>query len=111
MFMDMLNQTIKCDACGGIGKMTVGRTDNEGTPEKEEVCKKCNGSGIVLDNKIGEIIKKYAPAIERRDFPKMMSEIYAHYEDKLQDSYDRGVRDGQEISKIKKQDEAVSTSD
>jgi len=76
-----LNQTTTCPECQG----------------KDKECKVCGGSGAVIDSKVAEILKKHCPEINRVLLPKIMTEIYDHYQAKLVDSYDRGVRDGQAI--------------
>jgi len=100
--MNILSTTIKCKDCDGVGKLQVPSKESTGGT-KDEACKTCHGSGMVIDNKVADIIKKYCPALERAEFPKMLTEIYDHYERKLTDSYSRGVVDGKEFKSLPKQ--------
>ena len=100
MSSEFLTQTKTCDACGGQGHRDgpLGESDNE-------ECPVCCGSGSVIDNTIPEIIRKYIPAVDRLVIPKIMSEINEHIASKLEDSYGRGVLDGEANEQIKNKEE------
>jgi RecJ-like exonuclease len=89
-----LNQTMSCPTCSG-----------EGHNESMEECFLCKGTGAVIDNVIPGIIRKYFPEMKRADLPKIMEEIFFHIQKKINDSYDRGIKDGKESAKPKVPDE------
>lgn len=97
----MLSSTITCDECKGMGKKKTGVQDSNGKDE-ELLCQGCQGSGVVVDNVVGDLIRKNYPSADRSLLPTVMTAIFKHYEKKLKDSYDRGLRDGKEADKLAK---------
>jgi len=84
MLKTFLNQTMTCEDCKGTGKDS----------EKEATCGMCKGSGAVIDSVIPNIIKKFAPGIDRSKLPEIMDAIFNHIQKKIDDSYERGKLDG-----------------
>jgi hypothetical protein len=97
MQTEYINQTMTCEDCQGAGF-----TEQEG---KMVPCKKCWGSGAVIDSVIPEIIKKYVPAIDRSALPKITDEIFRHIAFKLNDTYKRGKLDGKAEQTIETKEE------
>lgn len=81
---EMLTRTMKCKVCNGTG----GRH-----PElSQSYCEKCLGTGIELDNKITDVLVKNG--LRGMALTEAAQKIFAHIQNKLIDSYERGVADG-----------------
>lgn len=78
---DLLNRTITCKLCKGQGKFG------------EEICKECNGMGIAMDNFVTDLLLNIG--IRGEELTLMATAIYDHYDEKLVESYNRGVADGE----------------
>jgi len=90
---ELLNRTMQCQACGGKG---VIKTEDKGStaPQvEEEICKICGGTGIVMDNFITDLMIKNG--IRGKAMVEFAEVVYKHYEKKIQDSYNRGIADGE----------------
>jgi RecJ-like exonuclease len=75
-----LNQTVTCKACKGTGKIG------------DDKCQDCQGNGIVIDSFVPDLIAKET-GVQRRIAAQISEKIIHHFEAKLRDSYERGLRD------------------
>ncbi len=99
-----LAETMTCTRCSGKGKNL---NTYDGHPKNRpditvknrtwEVCEECSGSGIYIDSVLAKIMLELG--LKRYELPPVMREINEHIEIKLQDAYQRGVRDGKKIRK------------
>ena len=78
---DLLNYSRPCSECEGTGKI------------KDEVCKKCEGNGVQLDNRVAETVLKYYPG-DRAKMAQCVKELYEIQGVKLEEAYVRGKADG-----------------
>ena len=90
---ELLNRTIQCQACGGKGVIITEDKESTATQKEEKVCEICGGTGIVMDNFITDLMIKNG--IRGKAMVEFALVIYKHYEKKLQDSYNRGIADGE----------------
>lgn len=86
---EMLNYSRNCQVCDGTGKVN------------DEPCATCNGTGAVLDSRVMDAIIKHIDTGQiiggreaRAVAARTAEEIYKIYEDKLDEAYQRGMRDG-----------------
>ena len=83
-----LTQTMTCPECAGMGTFP-----NEQAETK--MCELCNGSGAVIDSAIPNAIKQFHPGINRAILGKITEAILQHIDQKLKDSYQRGLREAE----------------
>jgi DnaJ-class molecular chaperone len=83
--IEMLIQTHDCKKCDGSGK-----------DSNKEDCVNCMGSGAVIDNRIGDIIKEFAPNEPRIKMAETIGAIYGAIADKVGDAFERGYTQGME---------------
>ena len=84
---ELLNRTVQCSKCGGTGLV-----ENKESTAAQEMCDVCAGTGIVLDSFITDLMIENG--IKGSAMVKFAEEVFKHYEEKLQDSYNRGIEDG-----------------
>lgn len=87
---ELLSRSMTCDKCQGQSLVN----DDESTSGKK-ACEICMGSGIVLDNFVSDIL--LGLGCKGQELTEKAESIYNHYENKLMDAYERGVRDGKDI--------------
>jgi len=102
------DKIIDCPECHAIGTVPdsnarVGCDYCEGKGTIEELCKYCFGAGAIVDgrivdaikNKIQELVRsKESVNYNRKILSDIIEEIFNIVEDKIDDSYSRGMRDG-----------------
>lgn len=84
---ELLNRTTQCPKCGGTGLI-----ENKESTAAQKMCEICGGIGTVLDSFITDLM--ITNGIRGKAMVKFAEEVFKHYEDKLQDSYNRGIEDG-----------------
>lgn len=89
---ELLNETKACSKCKG-GKLEINQSENK------DACAECGGTGLIVDNRLAEILKKnldlYIGRANRlQAMPKMLSDIYNLYTQKLKEAYAAGIKDG-----------------
>jgi hypothetical protein len=86
MEKNILFGTKKCLECDGWGTI-------KDISDKEIDCPMCSGAGVRIDNRFADLIKRYNPLINRRDFISFLKELAELEGDKLADAYQRGERE------------------
>ena len=94
---ELLNRTMQCPSCAGAGIKEEKSESTSAEPIKK-MCEVCNGTGIVLDSFITDLMIKNG--IKGKALVEFAEEIYKHYEIKLEDSYNRGIADGKDQVKV-----------
>lgn len=90
---ELLNQTMPCPKCNGKKEIRI----NE--KQKEDACDQCGGTGIVIDNRLADILSSELESIitdkhqRLRVVSNLLSRIYALYNDRLEQAYQAGVQD------------------